>query len=247
VSSLTPVYRRLFEAFAHDFIPDYENLVGLVYKNEPELLPNGKKPPCEPFPYPEIHNEIRMAFTHFVRAGYAACSLDLASIADDYPTLDRRSLLNRLRSISFDPSDSGAENEILLAEKHIRRASMDAKKCSYIVAGEGAEDLFRRYSDYSIGHLDDGQFFENAGLMRRKASVAFQQAKLFEALGRHDQASDCYRDAYLQERELFGHLQSLIPQMQLAKKRYRAKTYSAASTVAFAVLSAIVFLVGLLV
>lgn len=169
--------------------------------------------------YPEIHNEIRMAFTHLSRTALSFDQEDYEKLLNEAncPPAD---YLGLIRTAEGAPFGGGREVDVRKAYDHLQRAAMDAEKCLYLARMQKARDALSHYANYSVEELNNGAFFEKVGDIRVRASEAFEQAKIAEALGDHQLAKDRYEVADREASALEEYLDAEMPFLEQAKKDY---------------------------
>lgn len=186
-----------------------------------EMLDGIDPEKSERFPYPEIHSEIRMAFSHIAGAFVA---LDDTGSADRVEELLRvapessfRDLRRRLDSyprgsVSRERLDAEAKRSM----SHLRRASLDARKAQYDAVAELLDSEFLLYRDQGIQHVDNGRFLERFEGLRLEAQKFYDGGKFAESVGRGPLAKGLYSQASSTIAEARGYLEECKDRLEEA-------------------------------
>lgn len=169
--------------------------------------------------YPEIHNEIRMAFSHLART---TLTLDDVGFSNLLRNINKSPsvYLDLISSYESDlPSDHNDDN-IKKAYAHLQRAAMDSEKCLYLARIRKINDELNRYLNYSVEEVHSGRFFEEVYAMKNDATDFFEKAKIAESLGKHEVASRYYGESDKKASELEKFIDKKIPALKKAKKNY---------------------------
>lgn len=169
--------------------------------------------------YPEIHNEIRMAFTHLART---ALSFDQSRYATLLSETGRSptAYLDSIKKAEGVPFSKDREPNIQKAFDHLQRAAMDAEKCLYLARMKKSEEVLECYVDYSVEEVGNGGFFEKVNEYRVRAAGNFEKAKIAESLGDHSLAKKYYGEADKEASGLEDFLDEKTPALDKAKQDY---------------------------
>lgn len=168
--------------------------------------------------YPEIHNEIRMAFTHIAGelAGLSVYSSDSADLKEGASKADSEKISPEFEAFlkivssetystlkaAFDCCCSETiDTDNLCAEAHnsmghLVRAALDAEKAQFDATAEVIEDTFSKYKNNGIQNVGEkGDFLSELEERRYNARADYNRGKLAETLGVDNLAESYYRKA----------------------------------------------------
>lgn len=168
--------------------------------------------------YPEIHNEIRMAFTHIAGelSGLSVCNSDSANLKEGVPKARSEKISPEFEAFlkivssetystlkaAFDRCCSETiDTDALCTEAHdsmghLVRAALDAEKAQFDVTAEVIEDTFSKYKNNGIQNVGKkGDFLSELEERRYNARADYNRGKLAETLGADTLAENYYRKA----------------------------------------------------
>lgn len=182
-----------------------------------ELYPSNDQSSAKPGPevdrYPEIYNEVRMAYSHLARTvlGLDSDSSKLLqtilstcarrdSIANEgltYPhATNARDLFDAVIAASDAPYDNkdGVGN-LRGSKNHLLRSLMDAKKGQYEMTELLVTDKFNQVLPKGIQNVGAGDLIKRFETHREKGRNEYEVGKLCETLGHHEQGVERYTAA----------------------------------------------------
>lgn len=180
--------------------------------------------------YPEIHSEIRMALSHIGRA-----IIGLRKQSDDAfrerllsnSGEDRASIEEIITSCCDVPQEGDeqlsideAEQQLIGAQKHLLRASMDARKGQYEITKSAVSKMFDYSLKYGVNGLDSGKYISTIREAMDKGRIAYGRAKLAETLGYHDVAAEFYDEALESIDEAGSYMNLHAPSFREARSEY---------------------------
>lgn len=186
--------------------------------------------------YPEIHGEIRMAFTHISRA---AIGLDVTeaekSDGEDPAGRDLEELEKKLSTVfsgdwkqvdQFFRDHSGApfsgekaKGELAGSLKHLERAARDCKKAQFEVTEKSSRLWFDRYIVHGIQGVGEGKFISDFEDDIKRGRSSYQAAKLAEALGYENAPRRLYVKALEPLNRARDLLERCRPDLEESKER----------------------------
>lgn len=184
--------------------------------------------------YPEIHAEIRMAFTHVCRAAVGLRTVPTAKFEQfiaAVPEESRASIENLLdmcceeggRPAGSEEPDDIWESELSGARKHLLRASMDVRKAQFEITERAVQLAFDRYLKCDIHEVGGGRLIADFERVRGVSHTLYERAKLAEAMGHHEMAAALYRKA-LKGIDVAAELMSRnTPSLALAEDVHRKR------------------------
>lgn len=201
---------------------------GVPYSKLLEVLneaPKDDKAPVELY-YPQIHSEIRMAFTHVSRAVIGLCDKDgdsLRDLLEATPAGNYKSLEALVRACCVAPNDEYQKKEIEGANGHLLRARMDARKGQFETTELVVRSVFDYYLKYGIYVIDGKRLISEFEKRSKRSRNLYEKGKLAEALGNHSAAVSIYGDAVCTLDEAGEYLGYHAPSLDTTKILYEAR------------------------
>lgn len=215
----------MYEFFVRNVAPKINDLDTKI--NILAIGPDDVSDHESPFYHPEIHNEIRMGFSHLARHEVVSGSIQPGEVIENSDrtntlTLAVSAIASAQQQVTSNNTNFSKEEE--KANSHIQRANMDADKLRYLDLVHEEEQFEKKHNMRILADLDGGSFYRNLTDRQNQARLAFEDAKVLEALGFHDKASEKYLEAGDLMEDAFEYLVEMKGPIAKAKKDFRWST-----------------------
>lgn len=174
--------------------------------------------------------------------------LQLESLDGEFPV----EILNEIRAIfthisrcSLAVTSEVYEDNIIKAERHVKRAILDCHKYICVAYDEHYKRFDRLYKNVDLSVVDNGDFLTDLCQKRKTSVRLLQGAKRRELAGENDNTVyDSYADAYNAYSDVYNLIEDSYGKLEKAKRRASRKDIIAFIFGAVGVLGTIFTLIG---
>lgn len=153
--------------------------------------------------------------------------LQLESLDGEFPV----EILNEVRAIfthisrcCLSKTSEFYEDNIVKAERHIKRAILDCHKYMCIAYDEHYRQFDRLYKSVDLSVVDNGDFLIDLCQKRKRAVQLLQSAKHLELNGADDNdIYNCYSDTYNAYSDVYNLIENSYDKLEKAKRRANRK------------------------
>ncbi len=158
--------------------------------------------------------------------------LQLESLDGEFPI----EILNEIRAIfthisrcSLAKTAEVYEDNIVKAERHVKRAILDCHKYMCVAYDEHYKQFDRLYKSIDLSIVDNGDFLIDLCQKRKVAVRLLQDAKRLELAGEKDSAVyESYADTYNAYSDVYNLIENSYGKLERAKRRASRKDIIAA-------------------
>lgn len=158
--------------------------------------------------------------------------LQLESLDGEFPV----EILNEIRAIfthisrcSLAETAEVYEDNIVKAERHVKRAILDCHKYMCVAYDEHYKRFDELYKNIDLSVVDNGDFLIDLCQKRKTAVRLLQDAKRFELAGKDDRTVyDSYANAYNAYSDVYNLVENSYGKLERAKRRASKKDIIAA-------------------
>lgn len=158
--------------------------------------------------------------------------LQLESLDGEFPV----EILNEIRAIfthisrcSLAETTAIYEDNIIKAERHVKRAILDCHKYVCVAYDEHYKQFDRLYKNVDLSVVDNGDFLVDLCKKRKAAVHLLQKAKRLELDGENDRTVyGSYADAYNAYSDVYNLIEESYDKLEKAKRRASRKDIIAA-------------------
>lgn len=153
--------------------------------------------------------------------------LQLETLDGEFPV----EILNEIRAIfthisrcSLAETSEVYEDNIVKAERHVKRAILDCHKYVCVAYDEHYRRFDRLYKSVDLSVVDNGDFLVDLCQKRKMAVRQLQSAKRLELNGENDSTVyDAYADAYNAYSDVYNLIEDSYSKLEKAKRRASRK------------------------